>query len=647
MLFPPLEISQPELITTMVSGQIAKADQMVNSTFLQASNALNLLAGKQFSIDWTEPVWSGVSPGGVDSINPDEPSPPAIQDISGAYAVFDGATPVVPTITIDQREIPEFVEQDFGFSIPAPPDVSWPTFSREVPSPSDIPVPTAPDLNLPPVPTLASISIPSPPEYSIPEFDGTPPIDDLTVPTTNFSFAEDRYSSRNNSLIADKLFDNISNGGTGLDEATEQAIYNRATSRQEEEEQALMDNISVGFASRGFPLPPGALVSATLEAENKILRSREDLNNDILVQQSKLAQENTHFMLERGIQFEQIMITYHNEVQNRALESEKFVVTTAINVYGLRVESYKAKLQAYAVLAEIYKTRIEGEIAKAEFYKAQIEGVKASAIVQQAIVEVYRAQVEAVKALMESYRIQMEGARIHAEIDKTKIEGFLAEVNTYVARVNAETAKYEGYKAQIAGEAAKAEMYKTSAEAYVAKVTGFKAVAETDIARAEAQLVGVRSQTEVFKALIDKYTADVQKSIAAAEIKAKQQGLEIDIFRAETAKYSSELETLVRVYLGKIEEVKAKADISVKNAEIAVRASLGQYELAVEAAKGVAQVAGQMAAGAASSVNASIHAASSENRSDSRSYSVGLSSSNSDSTSISQITQHIYEHSDG
>ena len=628
-------ITDTELITGSVIDRMNVATDFVLQAYNTGLDAINALANENFDLDWDEPVWDPVATPGTDNMSLSTPGKPTVNAISVGSVQFLGVTPAYESIDIDSLVIPAYTDKDYGFNIPDSPDVVWPTFSKDAPQVGNVDIPTIPDYDLPAVPTLQSISIPAPPDYTIPAFDGVLPVADLTEPALSFEWSESYYSSDLQTLLKTTLLAGITNGGSGLDEATEQAIYDRAISRHEEEEQTLLDSISTGLAARGFPLPPGALVTAVSEAENKILRSRTDLNNDILVQQSKLAQENTHFILDLAKKFEDSLISYHSDSQNRALDASKFVITTATAIYSLKIEGYKAKLQAYAILADVYKVRIEAEIAKAEFYKAQISAVEASVRVQGLMIEAYKAQVQSVMALMEVYKTQMQGASIAASIDKLKIDGYLGEVQAYSTRTQAVAYRYEGYKAQISGEVAKADMHRADAQAYTAMVGGYEARSRVDIARAEVQLNNTKSQAIVYSAMVDKYKADISKVVAEAEIAAKQDGVEIEAYKAEVTKFAAEIDAVVRTYYGKVEEVKAKADLSAKTADTAVRALLGEYELSVEAAKGVAQAAGQMAAAAASSVNASIHAASSESRSDSRSVAVTQNSNWQDTSSWS------------
>jgi len=645
----PGTITMPAEISTaggLVAGRFETATAYAASLWGDAQNLLTQLGDLSFPIDWEGVDLGEVDSGGLEGISAEEPAQPSITPIETEGVDFPYAAPVPVESTLPVRTAPTANITEPNFNIPEPPDVTWPVFNEDRPSISDIEIPNAPTITLPAVPQLAEISIPSPPEYSIPEFDWELPTDDLTAPEPQFVYNEAEYSSALTTALADKLYTNLISGGSGLPDATEQAIYDKAVSRQLDEEQDKLDQILNFFADRLFELPPGALSHQMLEMNNKILKTREDLNNDILTQQSKLAQDNTHAIIQESIQLEKNLMDNTNQFQARALDAAKFVVQGALAVYATKVEAYKARLLAYTSQAEVYKARISGEIAKAEFYKAQVEGLKATASVQESLAKVYIYQVEGLKIHIDLYKAQMEGASLRAEVDKTRIMGFAAMVQAYSAQVTASSERYRGYQAQISGEIAKAELYKSQAVAYTAMVDAYKTEVEADTLVLQQQIEMNKNEIDIFKAQLQKYSTDVEASVSDAKIQAMSEGLKIDVYKALSSNYEVELNSLTRVYLGRIEEAKASADIEIKEADLTIREALGKYELVLKAISAAAQIASQMAAAAISGVSASANIQNSESRSDSRSGSISESYVAQDIAQTSISVSHIYTHSD-
>ncbi len=644
MINPPtyINVADPTTIMDLVSDQIGVASIWATDSLTDANSYLSALAGLRFDVNYETPVIGTVS---GPSINPVKPSPITIADIEVGTAEFIGTTPIIPTFDLITHTAPEFAEKDYGINIPDAPSVVWPSFTKEAPSMPDRVIPSVPLTELPPIPTITDVVIPSPPTYDNPQFTVDVPVADLTLPTIAFNWGESEYDSTLKTKLGDTLYNNLVSGGSGLDEATEQAIYSRATSRQEEEEQKLVDSVNDDVAQRGFDLPPGAAITLEMEVENKILRSKGDLNKDILIQQSNLAQANTHFIITKAAELETVLIKYHDNTQTRALDAAKYVVTTAVQVHTLKLANYKTKLDAYQILAQVYGIRVQAEIAKAEFYRAQIEAAKVSVEVQELYLKAYLGQLEAIKMTLETYRLQMEGANLTASIDKLKLDGYAIETNAYSTKVNAAAQRYEGYKAQLAGESIKAGIYQTDVNAFAAKSSAYHTKTQAEVAKSEALLNKVRIEAAVYEQAIEKYKADITKVVSDAETQARIAGLDVATYTAEAQNYNSELNAAIGIFSGRIEEMRAQSDLSIKSADLAIRAALGEYELTVETSKGVSAVAGQLAAAAAGAVNASLHASSSESKADSYSQANSTSWNLNGSESESFIEEHIYSYS--
>jgi hypothetical protein len=639
---PPDIITGQDGLKTIVQQQSALAQQYAASM----SALIDALTAIDVSIPWGTCTMPSLDKMGLDGLDKAVPTIPSVGVIVVDDVEFLHATPVLPDPVISITDPPPFTVPDPGTDIPPAPVVTWPIFTAAEPQPTDIPIPSAPPIDLPPPPVISGISIPSPPDYAVPEFDGVLPVDDLTPPNPVFSWNESPYTSQLKEALSDKLYAVLTEGGTGLDEATEQAIYDRAISRQADEEEAKYNETLNYFASRGCPIPPGPLAGALLEIRNVILQAREDLNNDILVQQSKLAQENTHFTWDQSRQWEDSLMMFADKVQQRAFDAAKFAVTAALEIYRSRVEAYAARLEAYKAQAQVYVARIQGEAAKAEFYKAQIEGVKASVEVQKAFVDAYQAQIQGVRALVELYTAELEGAKIRADIDATKIQNFVALVQSFAARVQAVTARYEGYKAQIQGEAVKAETYKARVEAYEAQVNAYKTRADIDIARITAEVEHNKGQVNLFLALVDKYKAEVDRAIRKAEVEATIEGVEIERGKAQTVIYAAELDTTAKVYAASVDDLKARADVCIQQAENQLREATLRAEIQSATIRAQASAGAQVAAAALGAISSSAHVGISESKTDSRGYQTSIAESYRETDDFTTFIQHIYPHAE-
>lgn len=623
--YTPDEITDPPAVSTsggLVNEKFANAAAFAEQAWNTALVYLENMRNQTYNIQWTAIEIPTVDPGGIDGINPDEPTPISISEIDIVMPTFSAEVPTIADITTNIGSPPDFVATEPVLSIPAPPDVDWPIFVKEAPATTDIELPTQPSIALPATPTLSEIIVPGAPDFQMPTFEGAAPVFTAEPPEPQFSWNEAMYDSDLLVALSNKIAANLASGGTGLDETTEQAIYDRAMSRQAAKTEQMYEETLNYFSSRGHSMPPGALNAALIEIRRIIVQVEEDLENDILIQQSKLAQENTHFIISSGIAYEEKLMTYSNQLQQRAFEAARFIVEHAVILYDVKIKAYGAQLDAYKTYAQVFETRIRAEISKAEFYKAQIEGLKLHSDIQMAAIQLYNAQIGGIKALIDLYNAQMQGANLQATIDKIKIEGYGAEVQAYATKNQAFIARYNAYQAQIAGETEKAKMYLAQAQAYEARIGGYKAKADVELSKVQIEVEKNKGEVQSFLALVDKYKADVQAAIAEGELIAKEEGLKVDVYKADTQQYATELDAIVKAYLGRIEEVKSNVDLQIKDADNQVKALLAQYELSNRATEAGSRVAAQLASSAMSAVSASAHIGFGESRSDARSYSM-------------------------
>jgi len=588
---------------------------------------------------------------GLDGMVLTDPVPPILEEIEVETVSFPFAPPVMPPLVLDVDDIPIFDVVIPAFSIPDAPDVVWPTLDATPPTATDITIPTAPSITLPALPSLDGVSVPSPPEITMPTFEGVAPSMDLTPPEPAFTWDEADYDSDLMQALRTKLLTDLQNGGTGLGAAVEQAIWDRALERQEVQTEKTYNEGLYLWASKGHSLPQGALVSRLAEIRARIDQLNEDLNNDILIEQAKLAQEYTILNIKEVINWEKTYMGHLNNVQQRAFEAAVKTVEMAILIYNAKIAAYNAQLEAYKTYAQVFEARIRAEIAKVEIYKAQVEGAKLSVEIRKALIDAYEAQVAGITTLIELYKAQMEAANIQAQYDRTRIEGYKAVVEAYGIRVGAVTSRYNAYQAQIAGEAEKANMYKTQVDAYTSRVAAFKAGADVDLAEMSLTVEHNKGEVQTYLALIEKYKADIQRAIARAEMIAKEEGYKTDRYTAEVGEFSAKADALVKLYNGRVTERAAEYDVRIKEADIEMKSTVALYELQVESIRAAAQIAAQICASAISSASASVHLGASESRSDSRAGSGVNSDSGSSvsvtSRSVSAITsdndQHIYQ----
>jgi len=122
-------------------------------------------------------------------------------------------------------------------------------------------------------------------------------VDNFTWFIDNYFPNECDYLGKAQSWICKTLAE----GGTGMAPAVEEQIWQRDRARLLRDSKRATDELLATFASRGFPLPPGAAVAATLsinkDAQDKIAQA----SRDVAIKQAEIEIENVRFAVENAI----------------------------------------------------------------------------------------------------------------------------------------------------------------------------------------------------------------------------------------------------------------------------------------------------------------------------------------------------------
>jgi hypothetical protein len=513
--------------------------------------------------------------------------------------------PDIPSVEIDEITIPDLDVIAPEYNEPDLPDDEIPDIPTDVPEIVDVEIPTAPTYTVPDVPDLGGdIDIPEPPEVTIPIFDAESPEFDIEAPGNTFVYTEGVYQSELFDAAKAWLLNQIGSGSTGLDADVEQAIIDRARSRMALEHQDKYTKAEDYFAGRHHTLPPGALQGAILDIQAQIAQEVNDLNNDVLVMQGKLAQENTHFVIEKSINFENMALDHFNKVAQRAFDVARAVHQAAMEVYNALVTKYNAELEGYKTKALVYELRIRAGNLILDRYKTILDGKKLQSELKNLLLQRYNLQLDGLKTIVSLYATEMQAAKIQSDISISRLEVFKTRISAYNAIIGGITAKYNLYQAQLAGEQTKADIYKSQVQAYSERVKAINVGAQVDIANANVQLANSQLTISGYQAKLDgikaKLSADV--SVVQSELQEYTAGLQ---------GYTAEVNALVTEANAQIESYKAKAqheanlvELSLKQSEVAISHADQVYGLQIEQYKAGADIGSQIAASALSAVSA-------------------------------------------
>lgn len=542
---------------------------------------------------------------------PAAPGEPTIAGLPSDFSVPD-FEPAVGGGTIDTSDAPVFTATAPVISYPAQPAIGTTAGPGPAPELSLPAAPVEPSYALPEVPGLRSLNLPAVPTLNIPTFAATAPEYDIEEPETVFNWTDPAYQTTFVTALAAKLSDMLG-GNLGLSAAIEAMIWEQARDRDgkvafQAERETLED-----FAARGFTLPTGALLRRLDAARQAKQDAAGETGRTIAIESAKLRIENVKFAVVQCSALEQLLWQIFNAGAQRQFEAAKAQLEFRISVFNALVSAFNAKQQAYRVEADVFKTRIEAELTRLETYKAELEGQKLIGELNQQDVEVYKARLTAVNVLADIFKssVQAYSARVDAET-KT-IDAYRAQVEAYKTNVEAEGLAITSWGKLIDAETSKANLFEAQARAYSAEVQGYSSVKQL-------QIEGLKVANDSLGVQYQAYQAKLahQSQMASQALQAIQAN--VSIYDSRIKRYLSELD-LQKTEIGtdierrrlEVQTFSTEVDKELKQVEYSITRAVKMADLAMEAAKAIAQVRSQLAAQAMGAVRADLHAGSNAN----------------------------------
>lgn len=541
-------------------------------------------------------------------ITPPTAQAPAIPDGLGIdipnlpdIPLRDAAELVADLDTIDQdlEDIGSFEPSIDAIAVPEAPNPIDAGDAPDRPELAPVVIPQSPDLPMPVLEGLADIEIPSFTFPVLPTFDAEAPVFDAAPPSVSAlaQWSEPAYATE---IMPDVLTTvrRMLNGETGLPQAIEQALYERARSREDLTARQNVQQAFDSWAGRGFEMPPGMLVEQVNAAQEAAALRTNAASRDIAVEVARVAIENLRQAVAQGIAAEQTLYNIFNNAVQRTFEMARARVDAEVALFNAQVSLFNAKQTAYQVAAQVYEAQLRAALAELEVYKAQIEGAQALAGLNESKVRVYNAKVDGLRAQVEKYRTEMQGAEVQSQVVRSQIEAYRADVEAYKERIGARKVEFDAYEARVRGEAAKAGIVQAQAEAFAATVRGIEAKGNVKIAK-------VRARVDALQASVGEFTARVQYEREKVGAQAQVASTKINAFSADVQRYSAELnantaanEAQIRSTDVVLRTTLAQYEINVRRYDALLQNLIQQAQIQSEAIKAAGQMASQLAAGA-------------------------------------------------
>lgn len=407
-------------------------------------------------------------------------------------------------------------------------------------------------------------------------------------------------------------------GGTGLNADVEDAIYSRAREKMDVEAKRVQDAAYADAAARGFTLPTGALYSALARARQEAANNNAKSATDIAVAQAEMEQKNLQFavttsaalrksMLDSTMSYMQSFVSLNGQALQFAkhmMDADIEVYNTAVKVFTLRLDQYKAESSVYELKSRISMNAIE-------IYKAELQAYSATLGADKNKIDIYRSLIEAHSTSASMYKTQVDAVVSQASLEKLKLEMHQLAVQTFSAEVQAKNAEWQGYQAAIEGDLAAVKVFSAEVQAFDGQVNAYKAQITADVEKAQ----GVAASNS---ALIQKFNAEV--GVFDVELKANiaEFSGKIEVEKSKLVEYQGELQRDLANNQNEVAIYKTSSEINIENARQKLTAVLEARKIvtsAMQAAAGVIGDAVKVYSGPASAAASAMNGLASVNES--------------------------------
>lgn len=219
--------------------------------------------------------------------------------------------------------------------------------------------------------------------------------------------------------------DTLTQGGTGMNPSVEEQIWQRDRARVLTDVRRVSDETLATFASRGFPVPPGAalhLIHQTqVEAQNKIAQA----SRDVAIKQAEIEIENVRFAVDKAVDLYTRALAAAADYMRAlavgptsAMQVIPSVTDSQSRLIGAASDYYKARLSASELLVSVATANAENRLKAAT--AEQDNRTKAAISEYENLVRAAISTAEANSSA--SVQLQEARARVEAQMYSAEVQ---------------------------------------------------------------------------------------------------------------------------------------------------------------------------------------------------------------------------------
>ena len=557
-------------IDTVITQAKEYSGELLDEARILVNTANTIAAGRAF-VNERELVWESITDDDDSFIDSDKPGA-----FEGVYIDPDKSgledlsilEPYFPNIP-DFPTAPDELDTSGLFRFTAP---AWNIgdFTEAAPNVNtNLTFPAAPSVNLPGTPDSADDTL-TVPDLSVPVFDdvldATAPTeldvtgriaDEFTVTREQLAVAADSYA--NNWMVQhcpnyysgmaalEARITECLAGGSAMNEEWEQANYDRALIRSNDEQHRSQLALSQDYARRGFAIPPGAVMAGLSRMRHESARNMADVSANIANERARIELQHLQFGMQTSAMlrqhFSSAMQNYMQLIftaNGQALQYASEIGRWAAELFNQRVQIYNLEIARYQSEAQVYAVRLESAFAVMRKFEAEIEAEKLKIEVDRSAIALYEAQINGERAKVEIYNSQLEAIRTQLQAEGQKVDVFESQVRAYSARISGKEAEYNAYRAAIQGDAARVDAYQSEVQAYSSQVQA--AGTKTDAERSISQSI-----IDYNRSLIDQRDSNIKRYAAELQAEGSRFGSEVEVHKVALAQYTTQVEAKLRL----------------------------------------------------------------------------------------------------
>lgn len=266
--------------------------------------------------------------------------------------------------------------------------------------------------------------------------------DEPDEPDPTLNYTPSAYISNMWDSLFNAVYNGIENGGTGLAEDVEAALFERARQRQRVITAREWQRANDSGASGGWNFANGAQAALLLSSSAELAQQETNINAEVMIKQAELAQVNTHFMVDKGLAIEQLLRQFYLDNERRTLEAQKAVAEFVLTKYSEKIKAYIAKWEGVKISLEAKVQTVDVVLKQNEMILRKYEGEMTGYAAEidliakkiDAVVNGFRGEIDGFKAV-----IDREAAWWRALTDeqKAKLEKGRLEVEKAATEIRA------------------------------------------------------------------------------------------------------------------------------------------------------------------------------------------------------------------